>query len=126
MGRKIERYYDDICLFCLKTMSKLNNLDFFNSLNIIYFKDRSYTINIPYSNLKKLMYIKDENGLTYNGFDVLTVISKKSPVSWIFRYFMCLLKITKLGNFVYSIIANNRKLLEGNNWNIGEKDNKIE
>lgn len=130
MGEKIEIYYDGICPTCLKTMSKINKLDFFNSLKMIDFRDRNYAINISYFNLEKLIHVKDKNGTIYKGFDALIAISKKLPVLWIFTPFMYLLKITKLGDFVYSIIANNRKLLEWNscddNCNIGKKDNKIE
>jgi predicted DCC family thiol-disulfide oxidoreductase YuxK len=109
--RKLKVFVDGWCPMCRKFGRVLVKLDI---LNIISLQDIR-TSEVPSQDFKdkglKAIASSKSNGKVYFGFDSIFQISLLIPFFWIFIPFLFVLKITKIGAFLYSELAMKRTII---------------
>lgn len=108
---KLKVFVDGWCPMCKRFEKILLKLDILNRIEIADIR----TSEVPNQDfrvkgLKAIASIK-ENGKIYFGFDSIFQISLLIPFVWIFIPVLYLLKITKIGEFLYSELAMKRTII---------------
>lgn len=108
---KLKVFVDGWCPMCRKFGRILEKLDVLNRISLQDIR----TAEVPNQEfrakgLKAIASIKD-NEKIYFGFDSIFQIFKLIPFLWIFIPFLYLLKITKIGEFLYSELAMKRTII---------------
>lgn len=109
--RKLKVFVDAWCPMCTKFGKSIVKFDI---LNLISTEDIR-TSEVPSQEfrnkgLKAIASIKD-NGNIYFGFDSILQISIRIPVFWLFVPALYILKITRIGDFLYSELAMKRTII---------------
>ena len=103
--------YDDWCPYCIRFSKLIKKFDVLKRISL--FKLREGNINIGNFNndlaLKKMASYK--NGTWVYGFESIYRILKEVPLFWFFIPLFYLLKITKIGDFLYDEFAIKRKII---------------
>ena len=100
-------YIDGWCPICKKFRTFVIKSDI---LNLIEIKDIRKEKDIDEKKLK-LMYSKSLNGKSYYGFDSMFEINKRLIVFWILIPIMYVLKISRLGHYLYNELSVKRKII---------------
>nr|WP_321231566.1 DCC1-like thiol-disulfide oxidoreductase family protein [uncultured Psychroserpens sp.] len=104
-------YYDNWCPNCTKFMKFIKKMDVLNL--IVFIKLREYDgfdgINLKEAE-KKMASTIDHKSWNY-GYKSIYEIFKRIPFFWVFIPVLFLLKIGKLGEFLYNELALKRKII---------------
>lgn len=106
-ANKLTIYIDGWCPICKKFKNIVFKLDFFKLIEI---KDIRESDIIDEKKLK-LMFSKSDKEISFYGFDSIYEINKRLVVLWILLPFSFILKITKIGNFLYNELSVKRKII---------------
>ena len=71
------------------------------------------------SEMEKSLHVR-HNNQWYKGYSAIIQIAKMLPALWIFVPIMYILKAIGLGDFIYKLVAKNRKLVPVNQCLDGE------
>ncbi len=108
--RKINILYDDYCNLCKKTITFLSSTDVFRIFTYTPIS-KSPEILAKYE-LSRVEVQENIHGVfeekVFVGYDMYYLASKKNQVLWILFPFFFLGKITRIGYWIYSIVAKNR------------------
>ncbi|MED1270810.1 DUF393 domain-containing protein [Bacillus mycoides] len=110
-------YFDGYCVFCNKIVDSWKQKDYYDLLHFKSFREKKHQmeINIDIKELNKYIHATNsQSGHIYKGIDVVIEVSKRIPKYWALLPILYVSKFTKIGNFVYSIIAKNRKIVPVN------------
>ncbi|MEM5566939.1 DCC1-like thiol-disulfide oxidoreductase family protein [Psychroserpens sp. AS72] len=104
-------YYDNWCPNCTRFMKFIKKNDL---LNVVIFKElrdnnHSEGINLKEAE-KKMASTVDDKSWNY-GYKSIYEIFKRIPLFWLFVPVLFLLKITRLGEFLYNELALKRKII---------------
>lgn len=100
-------YIDGWCPICKKFSKFVTKFDILKQIEI---KDIRGEKNIDEKKLK-LMYSISTNGQSHYGFDSMFEINKRLIIFWLLLPIMYLLKISKLGHYLYNELSVKRKII---------------
>jgi len=105
-------FYDNWCPNCTRFVQIVKKLDWFSCIEEKPLRDILYTDEFPSLDRKMaLKQMASYNGKWHYGFISIYLILKKLPVCWIFIPFLYLLKISTIGQFIYSELALKRRII---------------
>jgi predicted DCC family thiol-disulfide oxidoreductase YuxK len=107
MVKKLTIYIDGWCPICKKFKRIVTKLDFFKLIVV----EDIRTSEIIDDEKIKLMFSKSWDGFSFYGFDSIFEINKRLVVLWILLPLTFILKITKIGNFLYNELSVKRKII---------------
>jgi predicted DCC family thiol-disulfide oxidoreductase YuxK len=104
--------YDSWCPICTRTTKIIRSLDAFNLIHLISFRESkdSKIYSIPVGLLEQEMYSVSSHNKIYSGYDTILQIAVRTPLILIYPL-LYLMKISKIGYFLYRHIAKNRKIV---------------
>ncbi|MGJ9458625.1 thiol-disulfide oxidoreductase DCC family protein [Oceanobacillus sp. CF4.6] len=108
-------YYDSYCKICTNSSTIWKRLDWRNKLTFDSFRNmKDYPLE-----MEKSLHVK-YNNRWYKGYSAIIQIAKVLPLLWILVPFMYIFKFIGLGDTIYKLVANNRKLVPVNQCADGE------
>ena len=110
-NKKLKVFIDSWCPVCRKFGNRIKNVDF---LNLIILEDvrNSKIISMELRNKGLLsMASIDDKGKSSFGFDSILRIAIRIPILWLVVPILLLLKLTKIGNYVYKELAVKRTII---------------
>lgn len=107
MVKKLTIYIDGWCPICKKFKRIVTKLDLFKLILI----EDIRTSDILDEKKIKLMYSRSSNNLSFYGYDSIYEINKRLVILWILLPFTFVLKITKIGSFLYNELSVKRKII---------------
>jgi predicted DCC family thiol-disulfide oxidoreductase YuxK len=107
MVNKLTIYIDGWCPICKKFKRIVTKLDFFKLIVV----EDIRTSDILDEKKIKLMFSKSSNDLSFYGFDSIFEINKRLVILWVLLPFTFVLKITKIGSFLYNELSVKRKII---------------
>lgn len=112
MGYKIVVLYDGWCPFCIKTVSLLKRIDFFNNVSYQSFREKNIVENygVHLNRLEARMHAFNHTNQVFEGIDAFILISKKVPLLFPLLPILIVSKKLGLGQKTYDFIAGKRVL----------------
>lgn len=109
---KLIVFYDNWCSNCSKFAITIESLDWFGIVSFVKLRDES--VMIFYPNIDLNLAEKQMISLGHkirHGYDSLFYIFLRIPLFWIIIPFLFLLKISSLGQILYTQLALKRKII---------------
>jgi predicted DCC family thiol-disulfide oxidoreductase YuxK len=107
---KLTLYIDGWCAFCKAFAKKLTNYDKHNYIVIKDIRTSSHPLIDTEKAMKALASI-DRNGNVYYGFDTIHKICLILPILFVFTPISYILKISRLGSFLYNELSFRRNIV---------------
>ncbi|RKS96866.1 thiol-disulfide oxidoreductase DCC family protein [Chryseobacterium defluvii] len=105
-------FYDNWCPNCTRFVQIVKKLDWLYCIEEKPLRDILHTNKFPkLDRTVALKQMASYNGKWHYGFTSIYFILIKLPVFWIFIPFLYLLKISAIGQFLYSELALKRKII---------------
>ena len=106
LARRITVFYDDTCLFCMRTVAFLRRVDWFK--RVTFEPASKYR---AFDHGYALMEKHDESQVSFAGADAFEQIAAKCPLLWPFALLMKVPAAIFVARAVYALVARNRKQL---------------
>ncbi|ENH96365.1 vitamin K-dependent gamma-carboxylase [Gracilibacillus halophilus YIM-C55.5] len=119
-NQKICVFYDGECSFCLTTVRRLKQLDWFRLISLINFRNYNNIKkwDIYPENLEERMHsITIKSNKVKSGFDAFIEVTKHLVPLWFLLPILYLFKWVGMGNITYNFIAKRRNLLSSHYCN---------
>lgn len=112
-SHKITIFYDNYCSRCTRFIRWVRHWDSFHLVKIRQLRNPEHTRLFPGIDIQKGLKEMPSfsSGTWHYGYGTLYLIFKRCPVFWIAWPLFGLLKITKLGYFLYRQLALRRKII---------------
>ncbi|WP_249869967.1 thiol-disulfide oxidoreductase DCC family protein [Oceanobacillus saliphilus] len=108
-------YYDSYCKICTNSSTIWKKLDWKNKLTFDSFRNiKDYP-----PEMEKSLHVF-HNHRWYKGYSAIIQIAKMLPLLWVFVPLLYLFKLIGFGDFIYKLVAKNRKLVPVNHCSEGE------
>lgn len=106
-------YYDNWCKNCSRFMRLIHNLDWLKLVSSKELRNESHTKNVDGLDvvLAEEQLASVSNDKWKYGYDSLYRVFARIPLFWMFLPFFWLLKITRLGQYLYMQLAVNRQVI---------------
>jgi predicted DCC family thiol-disulfide oxidoreductase YuxK len=105
-------FYDNFCPNCTKFAKLVEILDWIKLIKIRQLRNEFHTNSFPQINLQLANLQMASYGKNWQyGYNSLYFIFARLPIFWLFIPFLYILKITKLGQLIYSELALKRKII---------------
>lgn len=105
-------FIDGWCPNCKRFGKIINKIDFWGHIEIYDIRKSNYIKqNIDIEKAKKLMCSIDSNNKVSYGFNSIFNIFKSLRILWIFIPLLFLLKISKIGDYLYNELAVRRGII---------------
>jgi len=99
-------YYDGHCQICQRFAAFIRKVDFAKQIHLISFRSLDH-----YPQTMEAEIHVYTNNKCYTGFNAIIAITKKLPLFWIFLPILTVLKWLRLGDLVYTKVAQARNHL---------------
>lgn len=110
--KNIVIFYDNLCLNCTKFSKLVQKFDWLKLINIKQLRNELHTKPFSDIDLELAKQQMASYGSKWNyGYNSLFFVFARLPLFWIFIPFLYLLKISKLGQFIYCQLALKRKII---------------
>ena len=106
-------FYDNWCKNCSRFMNLAHKLDWFHLVSSKELRNENHTKNVKGLNLllAEEQLASVSGGKWKYGYDSLYRLFLRLPLFWLFTPLFWLLKITKLGQYLYMQLAVNRQII---------------
>ncbi|WP_026703935.1 DCC1-like thiol-disulfide oxidoreductase family protein [Flavobacterium soli] len=109
--KKIIVLYDNWCPNCTNFINTIQKLDYFKLIDAKKLRniDKNTYPNLNLELAKKQMACY--NGKWNYGFQSICLIFSKLPIFWLITPLLLILKITRIGEYIYNELAVKRKII---------------